>query len=88
MLPNYPNPFNPSTQISFDLPVQSRVRLEVFNILGRRVVVLVEATLPAGSHEAVWDGRNAGGSAVSSGVYLYRLTTEQWTQSRKMLLLK
>lgn len=85
---NYPNPFNPETRIAFDLPTAASVRLEVFNILGRRVAVLQDGALPAGSHTLVWDGRDAAGQAVSSGVYLYRLVTEQSVQTKKMMLLK
>jgi hypothetical protein len=65
---NYPNPFNPSTVIRYDLPYQSRVKLEVFNILGQKVVTLVDEVKPAGYKQAVWQG-----DLVSSGLYIYRL---------------
>ncbi len=80
---NYPNPFNPSTKIEFSIPAQSRVQLKVFNMLGQEVATLVNGTLPAGSHSAVFDARD-----LASGLYLYRLTAGSFTSVRKMLLLK
>jgi hypothetical protein len=80
---NYPNPFNPSTSISFSLPEASDVRLEVFNVLGRKVATLAEERFQAGDHTVHWDA-----SAVSSGMYLYRLTARGFTETKKMLLLK
>lgn len=85
---NYPNPFNPSTVIAFALPKRSRVVLEVFNILGQKVRQLVDNTLPAGNHSIVFDGLDNEGHELASGVYLYRIKTEEFTQSRKMLLMK
>ena len=85
---NYPNPFNPSTTIRFTLPRRSKVRLELFNILGQKVIDLVDAELPAGNHRVIWMGRSSAGKRVASGVYLYRLTTDDYTASRKMILLK
>ncbi|MBD3403933.1 T9SS type A sorting domain-containing protein [candidate division GN15 bacterium] len=85
---NYPNPFNPSTTISFSLSAAGQARLEVFNILGQRVRTLVDGPHGAGVHSVVWDGRNNAGETVSSGVYFYRLTTDDVIESKKMLLLK
>ena len=85
---NYPNPFNPSTMISFTLPRAAEVRLSVFNVLGQEVVRLLDGQLPAGEHYVVWDGRDGEGNRAASGVYLYRLSTEKFTQARKMMLLK
>ena len=82
---NYPNPFNPATTIEFALDKQQAVRLEVFNILGRKVTTLVDQVLDAGYHKVVWD---SSAEKVSSGVYFYRLKGENQTVSRKMLLLK
>lgn len=85
---NYPNPFNPSTQIAFELPTRSKVRLAVYNVLGRRVATLVNESLAAGRWETEWDGRSASGVQVASGIYFYRLQTESFTQTKKMILLK
>ncbi|UCE24092.1 MAG: T9SS type A sorting domain-containing protein [Candidatus Zixiibacteriota bacterium] len=85
---NYPNPFNPATTVEFDLPVRSRVALTVFNVLGQQVKVLHEGILPAGSYRTRWDGTDARGSQVVSGVYFYRLQTEESCAVRKMVLLK
>jgi hypothetical protein len=80
---NYPNPFNPTTTFSFSLPRAEHVRLEIFNILGQKVVTVVDGDYEAGDHKVEWDG-----SAHSSGVYLYRLEAGEFTESKKMLLLK
>ena len=72
--PNYPNPFNPSTVIPYELASGGYVRLEVFNLLGQRVAMLVDGEQQAGAHTAVWTGTDGVGRAVSAGVYLYRLT--------------
>ncbi|MBU0520189.1 T9SS type A sorting domain-containing protein, partial [bacterium] len=85
---NYPNPANPTTQISFDLHVAADVELEIFNVVGQRVVSLVDRYLEAGRHTVVWDGRNADGAPVASGVYLYRLHAGNRVSTRKMMLLK
>jgi len=85
---NYPNPFNPSTSIQFSLPRASNVTLEVFNILGQKVTTLVDKRLFAGSHNAVWNGMDASRRAVSTGIYLYRLTAGDFVETKKMILLK
>jgi len=85
---NAPNPFNPTTLISFDLPRRCEITLEVFNILGRQVAILAQGELPAGRHRIVFDGKDSGGEPLSSGIYFYRLKTDEYTQSRKMTLLK
>lgn len=86
---NYPNPFNPSTTISFNLPEAGNACLEIFNLKGQRVKQLLPASsLPAGEHKAVWDGRDDCGQPVSSGVYLYRLRFQDGSICRKMLLAK
>ncbi len=88
LAPAVPNPFNPSTRLSFLLPRASRCRLEVFDAAGRRVAVLIDADLPAGEHEAVWHGRDDRGLAVPSGTYLSRLTTSRGALTGKLLLLR
>lgn len=80
---NYPNPFNPSTRISFNLPSGSHTSLIVYDVLGREVAKLVNETLPGGQHSVVFDA-----SALSSGVYLYRLRTESGVITRTMTLVK
>jgi len=85
---NYPNPFNPSTTISYDLPAASQVSLEVFNLLGRKVTTLVNGFQTAGHQKIYWNGQNSAGVTVSSGVYFYRLTTDTYVQTKKMILLK
>jgi len=85
---NIPNPFNPETRISFSLPEQTYVNLDIFNILGQKVNTLASGEYPAGNHSVTWDGKNRSGENVSTGIYFYRLSTENFTQTRRMLLLK
>jgi hypothetical protein len=80
---NYPNPFNPVTNISFELKKSSQVTLEVFNTLGQKVATVLNDQMSAGPHAVKFDGSN-----LASGLYLYRLTTDNLTVSRKMMLLK
>ena len=84
--PNYPNPFNPSTLIPYQLSAPSPVRLEVFNILGQRVMTLVDGEQGAGAYVARWDGTDAAGGAAASGLYFYRLTVAGAHQTGKMVL--
>ncbi len=81
--PNYPNPFNPSTNIRFNLPEASDVQLTVYNTIGRKVSTLIHQKMTAGSHSITFDA-----SGMPSGVYIYRLKADGFSQSRKMLLLK
>lgn len=85
---NYPNPFNPVTTISYSLPKSQQVRLAIYNVLGQSVRHLVDANQPAGSYSIEWDGRDDNQSGVPSGVYFYRISTEGFVESRKMILLK
>jgi len=85
---NYPNPFNPTTTIRYDLPELADVRIAVYNVVGQVVRTLVDRQMSPGQYETVWDGRDDSGSPVSSGLYLYRMTAGNFSQSRKMLLLK
>lgn len=85
---NAPNPFNPETNIRFNLHEPSRVTLTVFNILGQTVQVLRDGEFSAGQHEVMWDGTDNQGQPVASGVYLYRIKTGDNSATRKMVLLK
>ena len=80
---NYPNPFNPTTTIRFALPVEQRVRLVVYDLLGREVCTLIDGTVAPGEHRIEF-----GGTGLSSGVYLYRLATSTFAQTHTMVLLK
>jgi hypothetical protein len=85
---NYPNPFNPSTEIKFDLPEKSHVTLTIYNVLGQEVKVLVNEDLSAGNYSEVWDGRDARGKQVTTGVYFYKLQAGTWSETKKMTFLK
>ena len=85
---NYPNPFNPSTAITYDLPKRSLVTLGIYDILGKQIKTLVNQSQDAGNKIAVWDGTDDLGRQVSAGVYLYQIQAGEFSQARKMLLLK
>ena len=80
---NYPNPFNPVTEIKYNLPEASRVTLNVYNIIGQKVTSLINGEVEAGFHSVTFDGRD-----LPSGTYIYRLQTPNYTQTKKMVLLK
>jgi hypothetical protein len=88
LYPNYPNPFNPSTTIRFDLPKAGHVRLSIYNLLGQEIRVLADEKRTAGSHEVRWDGKDGRGNAVSAGVYLYRLEAAPDRTTGKLVLMK
>lgn len=83
LYPNYPNPFNPTTTISFTLSKSSHISLLIYDIHGREVESLIEGIQPAGSHSIEWNASN-----LASGVYFYRLTADEFIQTRKMILIK
>jgi hypothetical protein len=85
---NYPNPFNPDTQISYQLPESGEVWLVVYNLLGQEVRVLAQGHQDVGYYRVVWDGKDTSGRSVSSGVYLVRMASGDFTSVKKMLLLK
>ncbi len=85
---NYPNPFNPSTTISFNLPSASQVSLSVYNVLGQSVITLADEFLTAGEHNVTWNGDDSNGSRVTSGVYFYKITTSDFSETKKMILMK
>lgn len=85
---NYPNPFNPVTKIKFAIKEQGNVKLEIYDIRGRKVKDLVNGTLDAGSHSETWQGDNNAGNLVGSGIYFYKLRVGRYTSTKKMLLMK
>lgn len=85
---NYPNPFNPTTTIRFNLPEEAQLTLKIYNSTGQLVQVLATGQMSAGKHELVWNATDISGNQVASGMYLYRLTTGHFTQTRKMLLMR
>ena len=85
---NYPNPFNPSTTIEFSLPKASDVRLEIFDLTGRVLIRLEKGSLKAGTYKVQWNGMNAKGQPVASGMYFYRLQAGGKTMMKKMILLR
>jgi hypothetical protein len=88
LLGNYPNPFNPETNILFSLKSAGQVAIEIFNIKGEKIRSLTCEEFPAGNHTIVWDGKNDKGNIVSTGVYSYRMITDDQTDIKKMLLIK
>ncbi len=85
---NYPNPFNPITEIRYLLPYVSHVKIEIYNLLGRRIITLVDEYQEAGSRVVRWDGRDGGGNRVESGVYFYRVEAGGYKTTKKMVLLR
>jgi len=85
---NYPNPFNPTTTIRFDLPKDGRVTLKIFNVNGELVCTMVESQMPAGSYAVQWDGKDDRGMPLASGLYFYQLAVDQFSATRKLLMLK
>jgi C1A family cysteine protease len=85
---NYPDPFNAGTEIRYALPRSCFVTLEIYNIVGQQVALLVDGPQPAGTHTVRWDGIDDFGQQVASGVYLYRLRAEKFHSTRKMVLLR
>ncbi len=88
LLQNYPNPFNGETNIAYELQSASRVEIAVYNVLGRLVKTLADGEQTAGVHILSWDGTNDAGQTVSTGVYFYKITTADYVETRKMVLLK
>ncbi|MEE4312832.1 MAG: S8 family serine peptidase [candidate division KSB1 bacterium] len=85
---NYPNPFNPGTWIKYALPLSDRVKLSVYNLLGQELRVLYDGPQESGTHRIYWDGKNAGGIDVPSGIYFYRLVTQDNMAVRKLTLIR
>jgi flagellar hook assembly protein FlgD len=85
---NYPNPFNPSTNLKFDLPEAGVVKLNIYNVLGQKVATVYDGNLKAGQHIMTWSGKDVSGGLVATGVYFFRLETEKHVAVRKMVMLK
>ncbi len=85
---NYPNPFNPTTQIRFSLPEQANVKLEIFDVTGRRVTTLINEHMQSGNYTVTWDATDRSGRSVTSGVYIYRLQAGDMVESKRMMFLK
>jgi hypothetical protein len=85
---NYPNPFNPGTQIEYTLKKTGHVTLHIYNVLGEKVKTLLDQDQPAGLYRIDWDGKNDNGKLVSSGLYLYKLEVNGFSQAKRMILLK
>ena len=88
LLQNFPNPFNPNTAILYQLPVGAEVQLTIYNMAGQVVRRLVNEVQQAGRYRVVWDGRDATGRQVGSGVYLYRLRAGSFEKMRRMVVVK
>ncbi len=85
---NYPNPFNPSTNIRFDVALSGNVKMKIYNVLGQEVVTLVDGYFETGRHLVTWNGRDALGRQVASGMYIYRLEAGKVSRTKKMLFVK
>jgi len=85
---NYPNPFNPTTTISFAMAKEGHITLEIYNSKGQKVQTLVNGIRGIGHHQVVWDGRDITGNSVASGIYFYKMTTHEYSSVRKMLMIK
>ncbi len=85
---NYPNPFNPVTNFQFSLSKSSHVKIEIFNILGQKIKVLVDEDMKPGVYSADWNGTDESGRSVSSGIYFYRMQAGVYTDIKKMVLMK
>jgi hypothetical protein len=85
---NYPNPFNPTTTLHYDLPEDAMVNITIYDMLGKKVKTLISQAQDAGYQSMLWDATNDYGKPVSAGIYLYEIQTNRFIQTRKMLLLK
>jgi flagellar hook assembly protein FlgD len=85
---NYPNPFNSFTQIRFLLKFDSKVSLKIYNILGQEVAILIDGELKNGEHRFIWNGKNQNDISLSSGIYFYRLEVSNYSEIKKMMLLR
>ena len=85
---NYPNPFNPSTRIKYSIPINTSVSLKIYSLLGKEILTLVNEVKTRGEYSVQWDAKNSLGNKVPGGIYFYKLVTRDFTQTKKMILLK
>ncbi|MGI6198854.1 MAG: FlgD immunoglobulin-like domain containing protein, partial [Candidatus Cloacimonadaceae bacterium] len=85
---NFPNPFNPTTNIAYSLKETAKVKIEIYNLKGQLVKTLVNDTLPKGEHRTTWNGQDQHGNSVSSGIYFYKMQVGDYTSTMKMMLMK
>ena len=85
---NFPNPFNPTTTMNYQLPQASDVRITIYNVLGQKVRTLLNTRMDAGYHNVVWDGLNDNGARMASGLYMYKFEAGTYVQVQKMLMMK
>jgi hypothetical protein len=85
---NHPNPFNPETTIEYSIKEDSNVLIEIYNIKGQKVKTLINGFREAGYHSVIWNGKDNNGKSVASGLYFYRMQTDNYQKIRKMVLLK
>ncbi len=88
MSQNYPNPFNPTTTIEFNLSTKSNVTINIYNLLGEKIQQLVNQEYSAGNYKVTWNGKTSDGVQTATGIYFYRLETDNFVETKKMLLLK
>ena len=86
--PNFPNPFNPTTQIKYDLPKDAPVTIKIYDVVGRNIRTLFNSSQPAGQHSLHWNSRNEMGKEVAAGMYIYSIQAGEFRATKKMLLLK
>ena len=85
---NYPNPFNPTTTLRYDLPEDAQVNIMIYDLMGREIKTLLNNQQTAGFKSVIWDATNNMGQPVSAGMYLYRISADDFTSVKKMVLLK
>ena len=85
---NYPNPFNPITKINYTLPKHAKVNISIYNVLGQKVITLLDKKQDYGYHTLTWNGTNSFGKQMATGVYFAKMSAGKFTQTKKMLLLK
>jgi hypothetical protein len=85
---NYPNPFNPSTEILYKIPKDDYISIVIFNVKGNKIMSLVDDYQSAGEYSIHWNGKNEQGESVSAGMYIYSLQAGSYRQTKKMILLK